>query len=439
MVRFRKIIRCRIGKPAHTVNKDHGFRVHPKHTRAFVGLSYNYLFLIRQLVVTLLIGTVEIRTSSSTTPGKALNQAEMLLGHRSVEIALTRTGSVVTSSSYRSCLVFTASLSPFLAMLSAKATRTFIASLLLLSTFLLLLTLLSTNPDFVPSWTNSRLSFTTQTSIPMETAPEKMLVIARYDEDVSWVPLYLGDFPFIIYTKDDHDSLHNIEGNFGSENSAFLKFIIDHYDNLPEYTLFLHAHRESWHTGGKIDKIIRNLDWDARGYFNLSPSRMHCYLRLNMTEDEGDRHWGWCATQDKEKLDGNAYKRQAELTRVFYETYMLPYVGGSLPPMVRATCGAQFLAHRSRILARPVSLYQDIYDWLRDWPYDRYWSGRVMEYAWHVILGEDPMEEIMKRCNITGGRLGCDEFGIKVKYRTLTVKQKRYQEQRLPHVIWIMR
>ena len=38
--------------------------------------------------------------------------------------------------------------------------------------------------------------------------------------------------------------------NKGNEASVYLKYIIDFYDNLPEFTFFIHDEEYSWHHSG---------------------------------------------------------------------------------------------------------------------------------------------------------------------------------------------
>jgi hypothetical protein len=93
-----------------------------------------------------------------------------------------------------------------------------------------------------------------------------LLMLCRYREDVSW--LKSQPYPAIVYEKDypsnqgetRQGSLpvnlhgdrvraracsgkHGVPYNVAGEASAFLKFIVDYHDRLPERTLFLHSHR----------------------------------------------------------------------------------------------------------------------------------------------------------------------------------------------------
>ena len=66
-------------------------------------------------------------------------------------------------------------------------------------------------------------------------------VIARYNEDVSWVRDLKCDY--IIYNKNESEASlfeHNLP-NVGREGHTFFTYIINNYDNLPEYVCFLHG------------------------------------------------------------------------------------------------------------------------------------------------------------------------------------------------------
>ena len=75
---------------------------------------------------------------------------------------------------------------------------------------------------------------------------KETIVIARYNEDLHWC------LPFIelvkIYNK-GKDNLDYIPKNriqkcenLGKEGETYIKFIIENYDNLPKFTIFLQGH-----------------------------------------------------------------------------------------------------------------------------------------------------------------------------------------------------
>jgi hypothetical protein len=89
------------------------------------------------------------------------------------------------------------------------------------------------------------------------------IVIARYNEDIRWC------LPFInlvkVYNKGadnlDYIPKNRVEKceNLGREGGTYLKFIIDNYENLPKFTIFLQ--------GNPFDHI--NSANKRRAYFHL--------------------------------------------------------------------------------------------------------------------------------------------------------------------------
>ena len=98
----------------------------------------------------------------------------------------------------------------------------------------------------------------------------KCLVIPRMkDEDVGWIEERLGDMLEsgllwkAIYNMDDEDAtLHPVQ-NKGNEVMAYLSYIIDHYETLPDVALFMHSHQYAWHNNLILDKdaalMVRHL------------------------------------------------------------------------------------------------------------------------------------------------------------------------------------
>jgi hypothetical protein len=61
------------------------------------------------------------------------------------------------------------------------------------------------------------------------------------------------------------------------------------------------------------------------------------------------------------------------------------------PPDLAAPCCAQFAATRTAIHSRPLERWIAVRKWLLETPISDDTSGRVMEYAWHVLLGKEAM------------------------------------------------
>ena len=67
------------------------------------------------------------------------------------------------------------------------------------------------------------------------------IVISRYDENLDWLDLInQSNYDIVIYNKGNDINREFIKlDNVGREAHTFLTYIVDNYDNLPEYTIFL--------------------------------------------------------------------------------------------------------------------------------------------------------------------------------------------------------
>lgn len=185
------------------------------------------------------------------------------------------------------------------------------------------------------------------------------IVVSRSNEDSYF--LKKTDFQYIIYDKENLNSKYNIEKNKGNEASAYLKYIIDHYYHLDDYTIFIHCHDFSWHHDGSILELIHKNQ-------NIS----HTFTNLNN-----------CILGDMEDLD----KSNGEIG-VFFRKYIRPATGpyAIYPNFTSGVLGcAQFIVNKKNILMHSQLFYQQIYDWLLNTDIENRWSSRFLEWTWDLF------------------------------------------------------
>ena len=76
------------------------------------------------------------------------------------------------------------------------------------------------------------------------------IVTSHWKENLDW--LKKSKYPVVLIDKMGADPSwleprHIIPVNKGKEVSVYLKFIIENYDNLPDFTAFIHGHETSVH------------------------------------------------------------------------------------------------------------------------------------------------------------------------------------------------
>lgn len=86
-----------------------------------------------------------------------------------------------------------------------------------------------------------------------------IIVISRHEKDMTWTrKLYDEGFHVIVYDHKKHPNHpYFVKENKGREASAYLRYIIDYYDHLHPYTLFLQDDEKSWHHEGSMVELIR--------------------------------------------------------------------------------------------------------------------------------------------------------------------------------------
>ena len=224
-------------------------------------------------------------------------------------------------------------------------------------------------------------------------------VISCYDKNIEWTQKLLElNLVYKIYVYSHNNIIpknnfiinnpqyHYEEiPNKGCEASAYLKFIVDNYNNLPNKIILLHDEEYSWHHVGSIIDIIKNnLTLDYR---NLNNYIWEESLKNFNGEYDYLNNWDY---------DSYYYK--------MYKRFLEPYYGDIqlfLDFLSGHRSCAQFIINSNRILRNPINLYEKLYNYCL-YEYEEYGHvpfgfGYFMEYTWHIIFGRIvPLNQIMK-------------------------------------------
>ena len=196
------------------------------------------------------------------------------------------------------------------------------------------------------------------------------IVTSHWKEDLTW--LTKSKFPVVLIDKEGADPSpfvpQHVIPNLGRESTAYLKYIIENYDSLPEAVAFIHGHETAPHQNHDrpLLEVIEGANWAKYGFIPL-----------------GNTHWA------EGFLD--EFVPDPIRLNTFFQSLCIPTKGG-IPdkgaPWIY-DLGAQFVVTRERILANPKKLYEGWYyifnnnlDFTKEF-------GFIMEKAWHVTFGED--------------------------------------------------
>ncbi len=98
---------------------------------------------------------------------------------------------------------------------------------------------------------------------------EYKVVIAKYNEEIDWIR-FLNPDNVIVYDKSDTPILGSIhKKNIGRESETFLSYIVDNYDKLPEYVIFLQGSPFDHFEMSGITK--QNLEYNITSLLNKNP------------------------------------------------------------------------------------------------------------------------------------------------------------------------
>ncbi|KAE8146854.1 hypothetical protein BDV25DRAFT_44152 [Aspergillus avenaceus] len=244
---------------------------------------------------------------------------------------------------------------------------------------------------------------------PVAKTNSRTLVVARTkDADTSWVQELVAQDAMLssaVYTVDSQEPSNNltVPVNKGHEVMVYLTYIIEHYFELADITVFMHADRITWHNNDLMDMdsalMMRRLRNDyvyKRGYANLrcqqSPG---CPAHIRPVSNGGR----FDPLAPEAAAIGNAWKD------LFPEERM--------PAVLAQPCCSQFAVSAEVVRRVPLMDYVSWRNWLIETKLDDGLSGRVWEYLWQwIFTGEAEVcpDERDCYCDGYGFCLGDEEY-----------------------------
>jgi hypothetical protein len=162
-----------------------------------------------------------------------------------------------------------------------------------------------------------------------------------------------------------YDSRLKIIKNRGMEASSFLSFMIDYYDNLPDYIAFCHGHLTAWHQDDTILNVLKRYNFTDE-YLTLN----NPYYRNSIYDD--------CPQEIKFNKEDRVWEKLKRLQ----SDLMI-----KLPNKIEITMGAQFIVKKESILRNELSFYRNLLNWVytQDEMSEQS-AGILIEQIWYLIL-----------------------------------------------------
>jgi hypothetical protein len=187
------------------------------------------------------------------------------------------------------------------------------------------------------------------------------VVVSKYNKNIDFVYKLDGNINFFIYEKENINNKYNIPVNKGNEASVYLKYIIDFYDELSEYTFFIHDEEFAWHHSGSIIDKYNEAVSSTKLYYNVNDK---CHLDVVPSCIYFNDFIQWY------KLFIDKY---IPLDTLPANTWSKEYRGS-----------AQFLVHKTLIQKLPKVFYEELYNWIITTDLTTYLTGRYLEWSWHI-------------------------------------------------------
>jgi hypothetical protein len=184
---------------------------------------------------------------------------------------------------------------------------------------------------------------------------------SHYKEDLEWLKKSEYLVTVIHHEGGDEPDFENVTTieNKGKEASAYLKFIIDRYESLPDHTAFIHGHETSYHqkAGRGILELIKTANIEKYDFIHLNNVWRFIIRHSMMKEHEP-----------------------------FMQKFNINY-----PEFSIMNPHAQFIVSKQRILKNPKNMYIDMYDYLITHINDETDAEVSFEYVWQYMFGETSM------------------------------------------------
>jgi hypothetical protein len=235
----------------------------------------------------------------------------------------------------------------------------------------------------------------TLVATPSPSLPDRVIVIAKLPtDDTRWVHTDLPDWQSAIYdidTEDEHntstlDPLTNSTlrtlRNKGMEANAYLTYIVQNYNNLPSTIAFIHPHRDgypiAWHTDNNEHSNVVSLQT-----LNINFIQSNGYANLRCVNDPGCPH--------EVMPFRNPPEDHRTIEAAMPDAWRDLFNNTDVPHILATPCCAQFAVSSKQVQKRPLEAYKKYYTWLMETPLKDETSGRVFEYLWHILFGQDPV------------------------------------------------
>ena len=208
------------------------------------------------------------------------------------------------------------------------------------------------------------------------------IVVAKYNEDVSWLTTTVPPDNLIIYDKSAAAPIARSIPlpNLGREAGTYLQYIITNYPNFPDVVIFTQGNIAD-HTGVNDSGILFAMGNSA---LENGVSKVRLMACNNKKECNFGEEWNKDYYNQKGKwyLEAeNYYKHEYISFKEWFERHITtPY-----PNVLVYYPNALFAVRRDRILARPLEFYTHLHEISNH--HQNTIESHFLERSWYYIFG----------------------------------------------------
>lgn len=186
-----------------------------------------------------------------------------------------------------------------------------------------------------------------------------LFIVARYNEDVSWTKNLKNVFICNKGERLEEDYNQIMMDNVGREGHTYYKYIIDNYDNLDDYIVFLQGNP-----------------------FDHSPNLFHIIELLN-------NNLGFTFLSETLLITNlNAQRLTYEQCSEIENTYNKIFTNNLLNPTIFFGSGAQFAVTKNNILKQSKEFYSKIVDMLQ-YDINPIEGHHIERFHYHIFMGTE--------------------------------------------------
>ncbi|KAE9367838.1 hypothetical protein N431DRAFT_416757 [Stipitochalara longipes BDJ] len=213
---------------------------------------------------------------------------------------------------------------------------------------------------------------------PKGRPPSVNLVVAATSmEDYSWVDkLRVPELVVVPYIADNTSASHHPQKNKGHEAMIYHQYFYDFYDNLPDVSVLIHSHQQSWH----IEQLLEQDMVFSLSHLDLREVQRRQFLNLRVTWGIGCSSGSINTTRVNE--ESGAIPEEKEMQEAFRANFNIYEV----PEILATPCCSQIAVTRERVRAIPREQYQHHINWLLNTDLPDNISGRTWEHMWQYLF-----------------------------------------------------